>query len=90
MIEFKRELVLRVLGFDSILVSYDLDHSFFEFQFFCLKKMEKIISNCWLVEEVMPKPLAQCLTHFRDSASVKCLRHVSDVILLTRLSYYLV
>ena len=42
--------------------------------------MEKIISNCWLVEEVVPKPLAQCLTHVRDSVSVKCLLHVSDVI----------
>ena len=42
--------------------------------------MEKIISNCWLVEEVVPKPLVQCMTHVRDSVSVKCLLHVSDVI----------
>ena len=34
MIEFKRELVLRVLGFDSTLVSYDLDNSLFKFPFF--------------------------------------------------------
>ena len=53
---------------------------FLSFRFFCLKKVEKIISNCWLVEEVVPKPLAQCLTHVRDSVSVKCLFHVSDVI----------
>ena len=38
MIEFKRELVLRVLGFDSTLVSYDLDCSLFEFQFFLSEK----------------------------------------------------
>ena len=38
MIEFKIELVLRVLGFDFTLVSYDLDHSLFKFPFFFLSE----------------------------------------------------